>query len=92
MTIGIEQARIVQLTVPILPSLARISYTAPRGSRVYVDGSALDEAVGDFTAPPGEHTIVVVVGDYTVTRRFFVVEGREYNLSITMDVVIEEAK
>jgi hypothetical protein len=92
LTIGIEQARAAQLAVPLVLALATVSYTAPRGSRVYVDGRALDAEIGDFTAPPGEHTIVVVVGDYTVTRRFSVEEGREYNLSVTMDVAIEEAK
>ncbi len=92
LTIGIEQARSTRLNVPLLPALATVNYTAPRGSRVYVDGRALEGEIGDFTAPPGEHTIVVVVGDYTVTRRFSVEEGREYNLSVDMDVAIEEAK
>ncbi len=92
LTFGIEQAQSARLRVPLLPALATVSYTAPRGSRVYVDGRALESETGDFTARPGEHTIVVVVGDYTVTRRFSVVEGREYNLSVTMDVAIEEAK
>lgn len=92
LTIGIEQARSIRLNVPLLPALATVNYTAPRGSRVYIDGRALEGEIGDFTAPPGEHTIVVVVGDYTVTRRFSVEEGREYNLSVDMDVAIEEAK
>lgn len=92
LTIGIEQAQATRLILPLLPALATVSYTTPRGSRVYIDGRALDAAIGDFTAPPGEHTIVVVVGDYTVTRRFSVEEGREYILSVTMDVAIEEAK
>jgi len=92
LTVGIEPARSASLRIPLLPALATVTYTAPRGSRVYVDGRLLEGETGDFTAPPGEHTIVVVVGDYTVTRRFSVEEGREYNLSVTMDVAIEEAK
>ncbi|MEE8440652.1 MAG: hypothetical protein V3S41_02940 [Spirochaetia bacterium] len=92
LTFGIEQARNTRVDVPLLSVLATVSYTAPRGSRVYVDGQALEGETGDFTALPGEHTIVVVVGDYTVTRRFSVEEGRVYNLSVIMDVAIEEAK
>jgi hypothetical protein len=91
-TVGVEQAVQTDVVIPLLPSLATVHYTAPRGSRVWVDGRLLQAANGDFTAPPGEHTIVVVVGDYTVTRRFSVEEGLEYSLSLTMDVVIEEAK
>ncbi len=91
-TFGIERGVVTPVSLPLLPALATITYTAPRGARVYVDGSTLAASSGDFTAPPGEHTIVVVVGDYTVTRRFSVLEGRTYNLSITMDIVVEETK
>lgn len=90
LTFGVEQATMSVAEIPLLPALATVSYTAPRDSRVYLDGRLLDAATGDFTALPGEHTIVVVVGDYTLTRRFSVEEGREYNLSVTMDVAIEE--
>jgi len=92
LTVGVEQGHVTSLRIPLLLALATVNYTAPRGSRVYVDGTALDAESGDFTAVPGEHTIVVVVGDYTVTRRFSVAEGREYNLAVTMGVAIEEAK
>lgn len=92
LTVGVEQARSANLSVPLLRALAGVTYTAPRGARVYVDGAALAAETGDFTAPPGEHTIVVVVGDYTVTKRFSVEEGREYRIAVTMDIAVEEAK
>lgn len=92
LTFGVERGRRITVDVPLLPALATVSYTTPRGSRVYLDGRTLSGASGDFTATPGEHTIVVVVGDYTVTRRFSVKEGQRYNLSVTMDLVVEETK
>jgi len=92
LSVGIERGLSTSLTVPLLPALATINYTAPRGSLVWLDGRRLNTESGVFTAPPGEHTIVVTVGGYTVTRRFEVAEGREYNLSVTMDVALEETK
>lgn len=91
-TVGIEQGRKVELDLPLTLALATVNYTAPRGSSVYVDGRALDGARGDFTVPPGEHTIVVVLGDYTVTRRFVAEEQRTYTISVTMGIVVEEIK
>ena len=90
--VGVERGTLVDLEIPLLPALATVSYTAPRGSRIYVDGQALDLSSGDFTVQPGEHTIVVTIGDYTVTKRFSVDEGRTYSISLMMDIDVEEIK
>jgi len=91
-SVGIRRGEATSVTIPLLPALATVTYSAPRGSAVWLDGRRLDGETGVFTAVPGEHTIVVAVGDYTVTRRFAVQEGREYNISVTMDVAVEETK
>ena len=91
-TVGVERGTQVEVEMPLLPALATVSYSAPRGARVYVDGRALDLASGDFTVQPGAHTIVVAIGDYTVTKRFTVEEGREYSISLMMDIDVEEIK
>jgi hypothetical protein len=91
-TVGVDRGRSVMVELPLELSLATVSYTAPRGSNVYINGRALDAASGDFTVPPGEHTIVVLLGDYSVTRSFTAVEQQEYSISVTMDIVVEEIK
>lgn len=91
-TVGVDRGRTVAVDLPLDLALARVAYTTPRGSTVYVNGSPLDAAVGDFTVPPGEHTIVVVLGDYSVTRTFRVEEEGSYAISLTMDIVVEEIK
>jgi hypothetical protein len=91
-TVGVERGTSGSLALPLDLALATVSYTAPRGATVYVDGQAVGGPIGDFTVPPGDHTIVVVVGDYTVTRRFNVGEDRAYSISVTMDIAVEEIK
>jgi len=91
-TVGVDRGRSTVVEVPLELSLATVSYTAPRGSTVYVNGRVLDASTGDFTVPPGEHTIVVVVGDYTVTRRMRVEEERSYSVSVILDIAVEEIK
>ncbi|TVQ23236.1 MAG: hypothetical protein EA382_10495 [Spirochaetaceae bacterium] len=91
-TVGVEQGRETRLTIPLQIALARVAYTAPRDAQVYLNGTPLDGARGDFTVPPGEHTIVVLVGDYSITRRFRVDEGRRYSMSILIDIAVEEIK
>lgn len=91
-TVGVEQGRETRLTIPLQAALARVAYTAPRDAQVYLNGAPLDGARGDFTVPPGEHTIVVLVGDYSITRRFRVDEGRRYSMSVLIDIAVEEIK
>jgi hypothetical protein len=91
-TVGVERGRTITVDLPLELALATVVYTAPRGSSVYVNGEVLDAPTGDFTVPPGEHTIVVVLGDYTQTRTFRVEERRTYSISLTMDIVVEEIK
>jgi hypothetical protein len=89
-TIGVERGRSTQLEIPLVTAVATVRYTAPESAQVYLNGEALRAPNGDFTVAPGEHTIVVVIDDYTVTRRFTVEEQREYSLSLMMDIVVEE--
>ena len=91
-TVGVDRGRTAMVSLPLNLALASVNYSAPRGSTVYVNGALLESASGDFTVPPGEHTIVVVLGDYSITRRFSVEERRVYSISVTMDISVEEIK
>ena len=89
-TVGVERGASQRVDLPLNLALATVSYSAPRGATVFVDGELVPGSSGDFTVPPGDHTIVVVVGDYTVTRRFSVDEKRTYSIAVTMDIAVEE--
>ncbi len=91
-TVGVDRGRSVTVEVPLRLALATVHYSVPRDASVYVNGQLREGSSGDFTVPPGEHTIVVVMGDYTVTRRFRVEERQTYSVSVTLDIVIEEVK
>ena len=91
-TFGVERGAVVEFVLSLERALAEVAYTAPREATVYLNGRALDASSGVFTAPPGEHTIVVVVGDYTITRRFTVSGERSYRISVSMDLTVEEIK
>ena len=92
LTVGVDRGREVSVEMPLQLALATVSYIAPSEGSVYINGQLQEGTTGDFTVPPGEHTIVVVVGDHTVTRRFRVEERRSYSISVTMDIAIEEIK
>ncbi len=92
LTVGVDRGRAVSVEMPLRPALATVSYIAPQESSVYINGQLQEGTAGDFTVPPGEHTIVVVVGGQTVTRKFRVEERRRYSIAVTMDIAIEEIK
>ncbi len=91
-TVGVERGVNQLVQLPLNVAMATVTYSAPRGATVFVNGEQVAGASGDFTVPPGDHTIVVVVGDYTVTRRFSVGEKRTYSIAVTMDIAVEEIK
>ncbi len=90
LTVGLEPGRETEIVIPLIPAVATVSYTAPREAVLYLNGELLPDTSGDFTVLPGEHTITMVLEDYTVTRRFVVQEQRTYSLSLSMNIVIEE--
>ena len=89
-TVGVERGTETEIVLPLVVSVARVSYNAPRDAVLYVNGELLPGSTGAFTVAPGEHTITMVMDDYTVTRRFVVEERRTYSLSLSMNIVIEE--
>lgn len=91
-TFAVERGRRTTVEIPLVPAQATIRFDAPRGSVVYIDGRRMAGENGDFTIDPGEHTMTVALGDYTVSRRFVVESRREYNLSISLDIVVTETK
>lgn len=91
-TFGIERGTRTIVDVPLIIAQATIRYEAPRGSLVYIDGQRMPTERGGFTLAPGEHTMTVAIGDYSVSRRFVVEGDKEYSVSISLDIQINETK
>jgi hypothetical protein len=92
LSFAVERGRRATITLPLVLAQATVTFEAPRGSIVYIDGTRMPRERGDFTLAPGEHTMTVAVGDFTVTRRFVVEARRAYVVSVSLDILVTEAK
>lgn len=89
-TVGIERGSVSTLVMELVRPRSRLTIEAPQGSEVFIDGSRLEEPFGQVTVSPGEHTVLFRVGDYTVSRNISVQPKRDYNISLSLDILVSE--
>lgn len=83
---GVTKKHVVQLEHPH----AKVLISAPRGTTLFVNGEIVDATSREIMLRPGEHTVMFRVGDFSVTRRIRVEPNRTYNVSLTLDVLVNE--
>lgn len=89
-TVGIERGSVSNLELELIRPRSRINIEAPDGSEVFVDGTRVNIASGAVTVEPGEHTVLFRVGDYTVSRNISVKPKKDYNISLSLNILVHE--
>ncbi|MFP4363278.1 MAG: hypothetical protein ACLFR1_05365 [Spirochaetia bacterium] len=90
-TVGIEAGEITSITFsPETPETV-IHLDFPEGFSAYLDGNQIiPNSTGGISVEPGEHTIEFSTGDHQISRTFQALPGREYELSLILDILIQE--
>ena len=89
-TFAIEGGDYKGIRVTLEERTARYLIEAPEGTEIYLDGEPVEER--DAKArdiEPGEHTVVMKTGDYSISRAFSAKPGMTYTLSLEMDIRID---
>ena len=89
-TFMIKGGEYTEVDVSLEPRLSRVIIEAPENSRVLLDGVLTEspDAAGSEIAA-GEHTVLMKIGDYSLTERFSVKPGMTYTISLQMSILIE---
>lgn len=88
---GIEQGEITKIKAEIEPAQSYISFEAPEGAEVYLNGNEIDREDHDnFNAEPGEHVVIIKLDDYSLSKKFVLKRGKNYKVSLFFDILIEE--
>ncbi|MFW5786059.1 MAG: hypothetical protein ACOCYC_02335 [bacterium] len=90
LTFGVERGRVTELRIELQRPRSAIEVEAPDAAELFVDGERIGEGSGTLTLPPGEHTVVFRVGDYTVSRKLTIEPKQDYEISLTLDILITE--
>jgi len=87
----VESARVTELAVPMQDTTPRLFLAAPENARIYVDAELVENSRESRTLQPGEHTIRFMIGDYELTKQITVEKGRDYTVSMLIDISVTES-
>ncbi|TVR93391.1 MAG: hypothetical protein EA428_02180 [Spirochaetaceae bacterium] len=89
-TVGIERGSITTASIRLEPAVAKLFLSAPEGTEVFINGRDVTGINDVVELLPGEHTLLFRIGDHTVTRRIRVEPSREYKVSLSLDILVNE--
>ncbi|MDR2587975.1 MAG: PEGA domain-containing protein [Spirochaetales bacterium] len=89
-TVGIERGKTEPVAASFPNNASSVRINVPSGSSVFLDGLAVLAGGAALPVQAGEHTVSVKVGDYQISKRFSVEPGKNYSVSISLDVLIHE--
>ena len=89
-TFRIEQAKTTDLTVKLRGIAPLLKIASPENALVFFDGNAIENTKDAFEITPGDHTVRFVIGDYEVVRTVTAVNGRSYNVNLSIDATVSE--
>jgi len=87
----IEKGQTTALALDIKERETSLFVEAPEETKLYLDGKKLtNPGKNPITLPPGEHTVVGKIGDYSVSKTFIVEKGKSYTISLFLDILLKE--
>ncbi len=89
-TVTIEKAKKTEIEVKLRDIKPIIRLIAPEGARIFFDEKEFSSPAEPFYTFAGEHTVRFLVSDYEIVRTLTVENGRNYNISVGIDVSITE--
>ncbi|MBN2508767.1 MAG: PEGA domain-containing protein [Spirochaetales bacterium] len=87
--IGVERGKTAVLNLELVKTEPRIIFEINHNAAVYLDGEKILEPGKERTIAPGDHSIVINIGDYSLTQSLKVEGGRVYRIQLSMDIVIK---
>lgn len=90
-SLGIERARTTKLEVVLEPKQSSIRFEAPDDAVVFFNGEQIEVGNGtELQTDPGEHVVLVRIGDYSVSKKIDIKGGKNYKVSLFFDILIND--
>ncbi len=88
-TVSTGRTTSVNLEIEALESYADIE--VPENTSVFLDGTKIETgSEGRFLIEPGEHTVVFMISDYKISKKFTVLPGKNCKISLFLDIFVED--
>ncbi len=82
----VESAKVTELSVTMQDTVPRLYLVAPQNARIFLDNLPVENLKEGFIIEPGEHTVQFKIGDYELTKQITVEKGKDYTVSMLIDI------
>jgi hypothetical protein len=89
---AVERAKILEIPIELQDPTPIMTIEAPGNATVYLNGAVIADPRKPFPVEPGEHEVRFVIGDYAVVKPVSVSRGRNYRISLSIDVIVTESE
>lgn len=86
----VESARITALEVTLKDTIPRLYLTAPENAVVFIDGVKVENSREPMKMESGEHILLFRIGDYEISKTLTMEKGKDYTVSMLIDIAISE--
>jgi len=91
MNFGIETGKETVLDISLEKQVPRIFMEKPEGTIVFIDGEKIDLPSGaGMEISEGEHTVLFKLGDYSLSKKVYIERGKDYDISLFMDIIVRD--
>lgn len=91
-TIIVEKGTETTLEINLRDIKPLVRLTAPAGTKLTFDGKEYTAPIDPFYSSEGEHTIKFTLGDYEQIQKINFLNGRTYNLSVSLEASVSESE
>ncbi len=89
-TFGVERGTTQTVGITVEEETSTVSIDAPLGVEMFVNGERVDPLDRELKLVPGDYTVLFRFGEYTISRSLKIEAKRDYKVSLSLDILIEE--
>ena len=87
----INQNDTTKIELELKPLLPVVIFEAPSGAKIILDGKKIDIVDGiGIQLTPGEHVVRIEMGDYFISKKFVVSQEKNYKISLSLDILVQD--
>jgi hypothetical protein len=86
----VEPARVTDIAIKMKETTPHLTLVAPANAVILLDGKKIEANRDNVVIDEGNHLIMFKIGDYELTRQLAVEKGRDYTVTMLIDVNVSE--
>lgn len=86
----VESARITNIAVALRDTVPHLMLIAPENALINLDGKPFTAPRESVPIEPGEHTVLFRIGDYEFSKSITAEKGKDYTITMIIDVTVTE--